>query len=79
MSFYTNEVGTEDYARLTIKGNGKIGVGTMNAASKLHVSSGDVYIDTAGRGIILKSPGGGCFRAEVSNSGSITTSQIGCP
>ena len=42
-------------------------------------STGNVTIDTAGQGIILKAPNGNCFRLTVGNSGFPRTTAVSCP
>ncbi len=44
---------------------------------KLHVK-GKIYVDDLG-GIIMRSPNGGCWEVQVSNSGTMTTTQVSCP
>jgi hypothetical protein len=63
--------------------NGYFGIGsyTGNAAvpkSRLHVFNGDVNIEDIGRGIIMKSPNGQCWRVTVANDGSLVTAAITC-
>lgn len=50
-----------------------------NPASRLHVFNGDVNIDQVGSGIIMKSPNGGCWRVNVSDSGTFVSKSIPCP
>jgi len=50
---------------------GNIGVGTEEPATKVHVKSGDIYIEDIDRGIIMKSPDGTCWRGTVNNDGQI--------
>lgn len=40
--------------------------------------AGDIYIYGAGKGIILKSPGGTCFEVTITNTGYIATSSATC-
>ncbi len=47
--------------------------------SRVHVYNGDVNIDQIGRGIIMKSPNGSCWRITVGNDGSFISSLISCP
>jgi len=47
--------------------------------SRLHVFNGDVNINDIGRGIIMKSPNGQCWRVTVSDTGSFVSSSIPCP
>jgi hypothetical protein len=47
--------------------------------SKLHVNSGDVYLDNSANGVILTAPNGQCYRVTVSNTGTLTSTAITCP
>jgi hypothetical protein len=58
---------------------GNVGINTSNPRSKLQVTNGDVYIETASRGVIMKSPDGNCWRMTVTNSGQPQFTQIACP
>jgi hypothetical protein len=64
--------------------NGYLAVGSYNyraqvPRSRLHVFNGDVNIEDIGRGIIMKSPNGQCWRVTVSNTGTLVTTSIACP
>jgi hypothetical protein len=56
-----------------------VGVGTFAPAAKLQVLGGDVYVNTVGNGVILRSPNGSCFRTTVSNAGVLGTVGVACP
>jgi len=45
----------------------------------VQATSGAIQIQTAGEGIILKSPNGTCYKLTVANDGSLTTTAIACP
>jgi hypothetical protein len=64
-----------------ILGNGaKVGIGTSTPAEPLHVASGDVYVSTAGSGVIVKSPDGNtCARIGINNSGVLSAAPVTCP
>ena len=62
-----------------LKNNGNIGLSTQEPKSKLHISQGDVYIDDATKGIIMKSPNGQCWRVTINNTGGFTSTSITCP
>ncbi len=70
---------------LIITSDNKVGIGnslggTNNLPkSRLHVQSGDVYIDQIGSGVIMKSPNGQCWRMTVSNAGAAVFTAISCP
>ena len=56
-----------------------VGIGTSAPRAKLQVLGGDIAVDTAGQGIILKAPNGNCFRLTVGNSGFPRTAAVSCP
>jgi hypothetical protein len=61
-----------------------IGIGSpgINAAipkSTLHVFTGDVNIEQVGKGIIMRSPNGQCWRVTVDNTGNLVSTSITCP
>jgi hypothetical protein len=59
---------------------GNFGIGTAAPAAKLHVEGGNVLVNTAGTGVILKSPDGAtCRILTVSDAGAITLTPIACP
>lgn len=62
--------------------NSNVGIGGVPASgAKLHITNGDVYIDTPGMGIVFKVAGGACYRLSVTASGLATTSgaAVTCP
>ncbi len=75
--FYLDQFGTARH--LVVKAGGNMGLGTTDPKSKLHVSSGDVYIDNSARGVIMKSPSGQCWRMTVNNAGTPVFTNITCP
>ncbi len=77
----------EDALRIQFKNQDKIlvnylgnmGFGNTDPKAKVHVTSGDVYIEDSGRGVIMKSPDNNCWRLTVSNAGAPTFTAISCP
>ena len=65
--------------RMRIDGLGNVGIGGQTPKSKLQITNGDVYIDNPNRGIILKSPGGFCWRVTIDDAGNFVRMQINCP
>jgi len=61
------------------EGNFFVGEGYNEAASKLQVKGGDIYIQDVSSGVIMKSPNGGCWRLTVSDSGQPVFANITCP
>jgi hypothetical protein len=59
---------------------GNFGIGTTAPAAKLHVQGGNVLVNSAGTGVILKSPDGNtCRLLTVSDAGTITLTAVTCP
>lgn len=59
--------------------NGNVGIDTPSPNSKLQVTDGDVYVETIGSGVILRSPDGSCFRVTVNNDGTFASASVTCP
>jgi hypothetical protein len=59
----------------------KVGIGTTTPKRTLDVAKGDIYVSTAGKGILLKSPDGNtCKLVTLDNSGNlVTSSAVTCP
>lgn len=58
---------------------GNVGVGTEAPKTKLHVSDGDVYLESLGSGVIMKDANGDCRRLTIDGSGVITAPIVTCP
>ncbi|MBD0370337.1 MAG: hypothetical protein ICV60_05840 [Pyrinomonadaceae bacterium] len=57
-----------------------VGIGTTAPKARLNVKGGDVYIETASKGIILRTPDNlSCYRVTINNSGALTTAKVTCP
>jgi hypothetical protein len=41
--------------------------------------TGNLSVETAGGGVVLKAPNGTCYRVSVNNSGTLTTASVTCP
>ena len=61
---------------ITIDSSGNLGVGNTTPSSKLHVSGGDVEVEDAGSGLVIKSPDGTRFRISVDNSGVLSATTV---
>jgi hypothetical protein len=59
--------------------SGNVGIGNSNPQTPLQVSSGDVYIDNIGSGVIMKSPNGNCWRMTVDDTGTPVYTLVTCP
>lgn len=61
-----------------------VGIGSYNwkqstPKSKLHIFNGDVNINDIGKGIIMKSPNGQCWRVTVGDTGAFVSNAVACP
>lgn len=78
-------MGGSDFAstadnQFLIRASGGVGIGTNSPKAQLQVTSGDVYVETQGKGIILKATDGpGCFRVTVNSAGTLAATSITCP
>jgi hypothetical protein len=83
ISFYTGGTFPDNTAdnleRVRIDQNGLVGIGVMAPRTKLHVSSGDVYIDNFNNGVVMVSPNGQCWRVTIDNAGTLASTAIACP
>jgi hypothetical protein len=79
--FYTGWVSVPggSIERMTLDKRGYLGLGTITPKAKLEVTNGDVYVNDNTKGIILKSPNGGCWRVTVDNTGNFVRTSITCP
>ncbi len=60
--------------------NAAVGIGVSAPKAKLDVRDGNVYVGTAGQGMILKSPDGAtCRLLTIDNAGALALSVITCP
>ena len=66
-------------SRMYVYNNGNVAIGTSASGSKLTVGAGDVYINTIGNGVIMKSPDGNCWKVQVSNAGVLSSVTVTCP
>jgi hypothetical protein len=77
--FYTNTGYNGIIERMRINAEGNTGIGTREPVAKLQIADGDVYISDIGRGIIMKSPDGNCWRGQLDNYGRLVFHRINCP
>ncbi|MFK7935997.1 MAG: hypothetical protein AB8G22_20960 [Saprospiraceae bacterium] len=64
---------------LTLTKSGNVGLGTEDAKAKLHIEDGDIYLKEIGRGVIMRSPNGNCWRMTIDDNGDFVKTQITCP
>jgi hypothetical protein len=69
--------GSIERMRIDVAGN--VGIGTQQPKAKLEVTNGDVYVNDATKGVILKSPNGNCWRVTIDNTGNFVRTAITCP
>jgi hypothetical protein len=67
------------YISYRLQNVNNIGIGVTDPGTKLQVRDGDIFLDTIGAGVILKSPDGNCWKMTISNSGTIQSTQVVCP
>lgn len=53
--------------------------GIITAGGNIKTSAGDFYAETIGKGLIIKSPDGTCWRLRITDIGNTTTTSIACP
>ncbi len=57
-----------------------VGIGTTAPKARLHVQGSNVFVGSAGQGIILKSPNGAtCRLLRIDNDGSLQLIAVACP
>jgi hypothetical protein len=79
LRFESGMSGNLHLERMRITNDGNIGIGTTVPKAKLEVKDGDVYVNDPTKGIILKSPNGGCWRVTIDNTGNFVRTAITCP
>lgn len=57
----------------------RVGIGTDSPSAKLHIADGDVFIENAQYGIIMKSLNGKCWRITINDKGEFVKKKINCP
>ncbi len=58
---------------------GNIGIGVAPVVSAGLKTNSDIAVSDSTKGLILKSPGGTCYRLTVLNGGNTTTTAVSCP
>ena len=58
---------------------GKVGIGTTNPLTPLHLKNGDVYVDQPGAGVIFRSPDGTCYKLTIADGGTMQAVEVDCP
>jgi len=65
--------------QFTVTGTGNVGVNNQNPKAKVQVTGGDLYIDSPGTGIIMKTETGFCVKLIVNKKGKLKTIKVPCP
>jgi len=60
-------------------GVGGVGINTTTPHSMLEISEGDIFINNIHRGVIMKTPGGKCYRYQPDESGKLLAKEVDCP
>ncbi|MBK7223398.1 MAG: hypothetical protein IPH94_19490 [Saprospiraceae bacterium] len=82
--YYNSSTNTYMQYGLKLTAEGRIGIGydwneTPPATAKASIKGGDIFINDANKGVILKAPNGTCWRITVSNTGTIISTSVSCP
>jgi hypothetical protein len=65
---------------LVLGNNADVGIGVSAPKARLDVRNGNIYLGSAGQGVILKSPDGAtCRLLAIDNSGALTLTAMACP
>lgn len=70
---------TNSAERIRVTATGNVGINETTPGTSLEVGGGDVYVNGSANGVILKAPGGGCWRITVDDNGRLTTAAVACP
>jgi len=76
LSFYSEEDGTP---QVTGDFNFQDKQRFQATPTAIHATTGDIYVASSTRGIILKSPDGSCARGTISNLDVLTFASVSCP
>ena len=53
--------------------------GGLTVSREVKLLTGDVVVSEIGKGVILKSPDGSCYRVTVQNGGGLVSTAVTCP
>ena len=71
-----------EYTQLNVSNSGTISYSSVSSlpTQQILLESGDLEIGQIGKGLLLKSSNGTCWKISVTNGGTIETSSLGsCP
>ncbi|MEZ5071504.1 MAG: hypothetical protein R2751_11180 [Bacteroidales bacterium] len=76
LRFYTTPLAGSMQEQARFSTAGFLGLGTTVPKTRLHVASGDVYVEESASGVVLRSPNGKQWRVQVDDAGTLRATEI---